>query len=60
MAQALSLAVAVALFLALYAVVRGRQAHRTGVHPPLQWGWLAAIVGFAVLALIAGFVFDGL
>jgi drug/metabolite transporter (DMT)-like permease len=37
------------VFLALYAVLRGRDRHR-----PIQWGWLAAIVGFAALAFVIG------
>ena len=40
-----------AVFLGLYAVLY-RRAERAGRQPVVRWGWLAAIVGCAALALV--------
>ncbi len=42
-----------AVFLALYAVLH-RRSERAGRQPAIQWGWLAAIIGCAALALALG------
>jgi hypothetical protein len=31
-----------------------RRAAGAGARPPMQWGWLAAIVGLAAVALVVG------
>jgi hypothetical protein len=45
--------VCVAVFLVLYAGTY-RRATRAGRQPTIQWGWLAAIIGCAALALLIG------
>ena len=45
--------VCIAVFLALYAFLQ-RRANRAGRQPAIQWGWLAAIIGCAALALLIG------
>jgi hypothetical protein len=52
----LSLVVPVVVFLLLYVLLRERAARRSGNRPPIQWGWLAAIVGCVLLAVLAGLV----
>ena len=56
MAQLLTIAVAFAVFVTLYVVLRERAGRRSGSKPPVQWGWLAAIVGCALIAVLAGLV----
>jgi hypothetical protein len=56
MAQLVSVAVAAVVFVALYVLLRERAGRRSGSHPPAQWGWLAAIVGCALIAVLAGLV----
>jgi hypothetical protein len=46
-----------AAFLALYALLRERERRRSGVRPPIQWGWIAAITACALVAIVAGLVF---
>jgi hypothetical protein len=46
-------AVLLAVFLAIYAVLF-RRADRAGRQPAIRWGWLAAIIGCAALALLIG------
>ena len=46
--------IALCAFLAIYEVLRRRSQRRSGVKPPVRWGWLAAIVGLAVIALAVG------
>jgi hypothetical protein len=46
-------AAVLAVFLTLYAWLY-RRADRAGRQPRIQWGWLAAIIGFAALALAVG------
>jgi hypothetical protein len=41
----------VAAFLALYAYL-----HRRGAPQPVQWGWIAAILGCAAVAMLIGFL----
>jgi hypothetical protein len=43
-------------FLALYALLREREKRKSGSKPPVQWGWLAAIMGCALVALIVALV----
>jgi hypothetical protein len=40
-------------FLALYAVLHHR-ANRDGRSHPVRWGWLAAIIGCAAVAVLIG------
>jgi hypothetical protein len=42
------------VFLATYELLRRRAAPEGSDKPPVQWGWLAAIVGLAALALAIG------
>ncbi|HEV7845508.1 MAG TPA: hypothetical protein VGO83_04595 [Thermoleophilaceae bacterium] len=56
MAQLLSLVVAVVVFVALYVLLRERAGRRSGSKPPVQRGWLAAIVGCALIAVLSGLV----
>jgi hypothetical protein len=54
--QILSYVGAFVAFLALYGLLREREKRRAGSRPPVQWGWLAAIVGCALVAVLAGLV----
>jgi hypothetical protein len=54
MAQAVIYVVALVLFLIAYALLRQRAAGRTGEAVPVKWGWLAAIVACAVVAVAIG------
>ena len=45
-----------AVFLGLYQYLRIRAEGPDGRRPPVQWGWLAAILGAAAIALILGAV----
>jgi uncharacterized membrane protein len=49
------LALALAAFVAIYALLRERE-RKSGSRPPIQWTWLAAITACAVAAVIAGLV----
>ena len=40
------------VFLATYEWLRRREERRRGRKPPVQWGWLVAIVGAAYIALL--------
>jgi hypothetical protein len=51
--EVISAGACLAVFLALYAVLH-RRANRGDRHRPIQWGWLAAIIGCAALALLIG------
>jgi hypothetical protein len=53
-AEVVTFVVMLGLFLALYEFLRRRAARASGVTPPVQWRWLAAITGAAALALIVG------
>ena len=56
MAQAVIYVVALILFLIAYALLRQRAAGRTGEAVPVKWGWLAAIVACAAVAVAIGAV----
>jgi hypothetical protein len=56
MAQFSGLLLALVVFLAMYALLRQRAARKSGNKPPVQWGWLAAIAGCVLLAVLAGLV----
>jgi lysylphosphatidylglycerol synthetase-like protein (DUF2156 family) len=56
-AEILAYALPIAAFLAIYAVLRERERRSSGVRPPTQWGWLAAIAVCAAVAVLAGLVF---
>ena len=53
--EALSYLIPFAVFIGIYALLY-RRAERAGREPRVRWGWLLAIVGVAVVALIAGAV----
>ena len=53
MSQTLDFAIAVAAFLGIYAVLRQRHAGRSGRREPVQWGWIAAIISVAAVAMLA-------
>jgi hypothetical protein len=40
----------------MYALLRQRAARKSGNKTPVQWGWLAAIAGCVLLAVLAGLV----
>jgi hypothetical protein len=50
------LVLAVVAFVAIYALLRERAGRKSGTKPPVQWGWLAAIAGCVLLAVLAGLV----
>jgi uncharacterized membrane-anchored protein len=55
MAEVITVVVMFGLFLALYEFLRRRSATRAdGSKPPVQWRWLAAITGAAIVALVVG------
>jgi lysylphosphatidylglycerol synthetase-like protein (DUF2156 family) len=56
MGELLTTALVFAAFVAIYAVLRERERQKTGVRPPIQWGWLAAIMACAAVAAVAGLV----
>jgi len=56
MGQLMSLAIAVVIFVGLYLLLRARAGRQSGSTPPVQWGWLAAVVGCAAIALAAGLI----
>lgn len=43
-----------AAFIAIYEAIRRRSAHPGAKRPPVQWGWLAAIVTCALAAIVIG------
>jgi hypothetical protein len=45
--------VCVIAFLGFYAILH-RRANRGGGSAPVQWGWLAAIVGCVAIAMLIG------
>ena len=49
----LTFAIAVAAFLAIYAVLRARQVRALGTRQPIQWGWIATIIAVAGVAILA-------
>jgi hypothetical protein len=51
--ELIAAALVLAAFLALYAILH-RRAARAGRQPSIRWGWLAAIVGLAAVALMIG------
>jgi hypothetical protein len=53
-AELLGYALPFAAFLAIYAVLRERERRKSGVRPPIQWAWLAAITACAVVAVVGG------
>ena len=57
MGEILAYALPFAAFLALYALLRERARRESGVRPPIQWAWIAAITACAVVAVVAGLVF---
>jgi|tagenome__1003787_1003787.scaffolds.fasta_scaffold20226540_2 hypothetical protein len=54
MAQLVSVAIAIVVFLALYTLLRERAGRKSGSKPPVKWGWLAAIASCALVAVLAG------
>ena len=55
MTVALTAVAMLGVFLGLYEWLRRRASRRgDGTKPPVQWGWLAAIVILAALVLVAG------
>jgi hypothetical protein len=52
-AQAATALGALAVFLGIYALLL-RRARRAGRDASVRWGWLAAIVGCAAVALLIG------
>lgn len=54
--EILSYALPFAAFLAIYALLRERSRKKSGVRPPIEWGWLAVITACAVVAILAGLV----
>jgi hypothetical protein len=56
-AEILGYALPFAAFLAIYALLRERERRKSGVLPPIQRGWLAAITACALVALLVGLVF---
>jgi len=52
--QVLTFAIAVVAFLAVYAVLHKRHARISDTRQPVQWGWIAAIIGLAIVAILAG------
>jgi hypothetical protein len=56
MAQFVSVLVGGVVFLAVYLALRGRGGRRSDAKPPVQWGWLAAIAGCVLIAVLAGLV----
>ena len=54
MAEVITAVLMFGVFLALYRFLRGRAARTGGSKPPVQWGWLAAITGAALVALVVG------
>jgi hypothetical protein len=55
--EILGFALPFATFLAVYALLRERERRKSGVRPPIQWGWIAAITACALVAILAGLVF---
>jgi hypothetical protein len=53
-AEAAGAVLAVIVFVGGYALLRRRSESRTGTRPPIQWAWLAAIIGCVAVALLAG------
>jgi hypothetical protein len=51
--QTLNFAIAVTAFLGIYAVLRQRHAGRSGTPEPVQWGWIAAAIAVAAVAMLA-------
>jgi hypothetical protein len=43
-----------AAFIAIYETIRRRSTGPSGERPPIQWGWLTAIVGCALAAIVIG------
>ena len=43
-----------AVFIAIYEVIRRRSAEPGAKSPPVQWGWLTAIVACALAAIVIG------
>jgi hypothetical protein len=56
MAQAAVYLVGLVAFLGLYVLLRRRAQAQTGDVVPVKWGWLAAIVGCAAVAVVIGAV----
>ena len=54
MGEVLVSVVMLAAFAGIYALLHRRAARRSGSPPPIQWGWIAAIVACAVVAVVAG------
>jgi len=56
MGELLAYVMPFAAFLAIYALLRERARRKSGVRPPIEWGWLAAITACAAVAVVAGLV----
>jgi hypothetical protein len=54
MAEVITAVLMFGLFLAFYQFLRRRAARSGSSEPPVQWGWLAAIAGAALIALVIG------
>jgi hypothetical protein len=51
MGEAITVVVALAAFLGIYALLRRRAGS-----PPVRWGWIAAIVGCAAIVVVVGLI----
>jgi hypothetical protein len=49
-------ALPLAAFVVIYALLRERARRKTGVSPPVPWGWLAVIAACAAVAMLADLV----
>jgi hypothetical protein len=54
MATALTFIGALVVFLAIYAAIHRRAGRTAGEPRPIQWGWLAAVIACAAVAVIIG------
>ncbi len=45
-------------FVVIYEFIRRRSTASDGRRPPVQWGWLLAIVACAIAAIALGALFD--
>ena len=48
--------IAICAFLTIYEGLRRREHRRSGIKPPVQWGWLMACIGVVVFVLVFGSV----
>jgi uncharacterized membrane protein YhaH (DUF805 family) len=55
MAEVVTALAFLAIFVAVYMLLQ-RRARHAGRAAPVRWGWLAAIVGLAAVALVVGAV----